>query len=262
MSIEPQSQDIYSEPKILKKKRKKDESKDLIVGKNTTEIIHSILPDNIKQLNKNLDQKVFRRHLLLNKNKSKQNSCDNKGKNEIDLESKQRIRRKKYLELEKIIKQEQKSWKYENFIPLHSLWIGYMSELLGLNLMINSSTSSNEIVSEESSNDLKEIPPIVNIQSKLLKADYHGSVLSVCRSKNPSLIDLKGIVVQETQETFKLITVNDSVKCIPKKHTVFKLELKFQLNKLLVFEIYGNQFCFKSTDRVGKKFKTKAFVEL
>lgn len=56
---------------------------------------------------------------------------------------------------------------------------------------------------------------------------------------------------------------------VPKRHTVFKLELELiskddqiQQKQSLVWEIYGNQFAFRAADRVGKKFKTKAFVEL
>ena len=48
---------------------------------------------------------------------------------------------------------------------------------------------------------------------KLLKAELSGSMLTVRRSKCPSNVGLRGIVMQESRHTFTLITPQDSVKC-------------------------------------------------
>ena len=48
---------------------------------------------------------------------------------------------------------------------------------------------------------------------KLLKAELSGSMLTVRRSKCPSYVGLRGIVMQESRHTFTLITPQDSVKC-------------------------------------------------
>ncbi|KAH9821593.1 Rof/RNase P-like protein [Melampsora americana] len=262
MSDQQPTQNIYSEAKILKKKRKRDEEQGLVIGNNTKEIICSILPDiAINQLDKNLETKVFRRHIALHRSPPKPEAISRMSQN-----SKSDLRRQRYLHLERLIKLEQKGWRYEAFVPLHNLWLGYMSELLGINFVPAGSTPCDPSFTEQSISDIKALPPMISVQSKLLKSDYHGAILTVSRAKNPSLVGLQGIVVQESQETFKLIDPSHVVKCIPKRHTVFKIELEMkgignQIQKL-VLEIFGNQFAFRAADRVGKKFKTKAFVEL
>ena len=50
-------------------------------------------------------------------------------------------------------------------------------------------------------------------QEKLLKADFHGSCVTVQKSKCPSYIGVSGIVLQETRNMFKVITKDDQVKC-------------------------------------------------
>ena len=66
---------------------------------------------------------------------------------------------------------------------------------------------------------------------KLLKADFHGSImtgslfpssvkihpfsdtlLTVVQSKNPCLVGLAGIVIHETENTFRVVTKDDEVK--------------------------------------------------
>lgn len=262
MSDQVSTQNLYSEAKILRKKRKRDEEQGLDIGNCTKDIISAILPDRaINQLDKNLEAKVFRRHIALHRPPPKSET-----KERIPETSKSDLRRQRYLHLERLIKLEQKGWRYEAFVPLHNLWLGYMSELLGIDFVPACSTPSNASLTEQSVSDVKALPPMISIQSKLLKSDYHGAILTVSRAKNPSLVGLQGIVVQETQETFKLIDPSHVVKCIPKRHTVFRIELELkgtgsQIQRL-VLEIFGNQFAFRAADRVGKKFKTKAFVEL
>lgn len=56
--------------------------------------------------------------------------------------------------------------RYELFIPLHHLWLGYMSELLGL-------AKLPLVIPKD-----PLIPNVASIHPKLVKADYHGSLLS------------------------------------------------------------------------------------
>lgn len=81
---------------------------------------------------------------------------------------------------------------FELFVPLHHLWIGYMSELLAL------------ITTEP--------PSSTSIHSKLLKADFSGSFISVQKSKNPSLVAIQGIVIHESENTFVIITKDNTTK--------------------------------------------------
>ena len=115
-------------------------------------------------------------------------------------------------------------FRYKLFVPLHELWLQYIDQLYG--------TSGPNAFSQ-----------------KLLKADFHGATLTgfkyiyniflffiyllhlslylifmshliiiyiyitVSKSKCFSYIGVTGIVVQETENMFKLITKNDSLKC-------------------------------------------------
>ncbi|KAG1735342.1 RNase P subunit p29-like protein [Suillus paluster] len=174
-------------------------------------------------------------------------------------------------------------WKLENgaekfdlFLPLHQLWMGYMSELLGL-----SPPSSVPAT--------KAMPSSSSMHAKLVKADFHGSLLTVCQSKNPCLVGLSGIVIHETENAFKVITRKDQLKLIPKQNSIFTLavplystlpQTQFEPAEAvssalsgqcsatvldaphIAFDLYGNQFGFRSADRAGRKFKAKETIEL
>ncbi|OZJ02847.1 hypothetical protein BZG36_03223 [Bifiguratus adelaidae] len=127
----------------------------------------------------------------------------------------------------------QESRKYEIFLPLHQLWLGYMEELLG-----------------QGSNDAAFLP-------KLLKADYHGAMMTVTRSKCPSFVGVNGIMIQETENTFKIITPQDKLKVIPKVANVFSFKLRDK-----TYTIYGNQIRYRAAERVARKFKTKPTIDL
>jgi ribonuclease P protein subunit POP4 len=47
---------------------------------------------------------------------------------------------------------------------------------------------------------------------KLTKCDYHGSIFTVRKSKNVSLVGIAGIVVKETVNTFELLTEKNLIK--------------------------------------------------
>lgn len=48
--------------------------------------------------------------------------------------------------------------------------------------------------------------------TQLLKSDFHGAEIEVTKSKCFSLVGLKGIVVQETFSTFKIVKCSKSMK--------------------------------------------------
>jgi ribonuclease P protein subunit POP4 len=104
-----------------------------------------------------------------------------------------------------------------------------MSELLGLTTV--------DTLGEETAHAMKAaMPSAAGMHAKLVKADFHGSIMtsqsfsspvSVCffvlltlagyddtarRSKNASLVGVSGIVVQETENTFKVVTRKDKSK--------------------------------------------------
>ncbi|KAF5389354.1 hypothetical protein D9757_004384 [Collybiopsis confluens] len=146
--------------------------------------------------------------------------------------------------------------KFHLFLPLHHLWLGYMSELLILNTA--------------------EPPSSASCHPKLLKADFSGSLVSVQKSKNPSLVDIQGIVFHETENTFVIVTKNDKKKVLPKQNTNFTFYVpafssSFPLPSPtctvldiphLAFTLHGNQFRFRASERAGRKFKHKETIEL
>ncbi|KAF8268999.1 Rof/RNase P-like protein [Lactarius quietus] len=155
--------------------------------------------------------------------------------------------------------------RWELFVPLHRLWCGYMSELLGL------ASAGGGVVASASASAM---PQAAGMHAKLVKADFHGSIVSVRRSRNAALVGAGGIVVQETENTFKVVTRNDKLKVLPKQGSVFVFAVPLyrtgsadQTDTVLdgphvEFELYGNQFCFRAADRAGRKFKHKESIEL
>jgi len=138
-----------------------------------------------------------------------------------------------------IYKLSAENQKFELYLPLHKLWKDYIQDVLQLR--------PRECVS----NNMKNALP------KLLKTDYHGCYLTVSRSKCPSYVGTSGIVIQETKNTFKIITEKDNIKMIPKAANVFTFECQG-----FVFTLNGNHFRFRSSERSARKFKYKATVDL
>ena len=66
-------------------------------------------------------------------------------------------------------------FRWDAFVPLHRLWLGYMSELLGLGV----APSALEELKGPASASVAALPqPAGTIQAKLIKADFHGSVMT------------------------------------------------------------------------------------
>uniref|UniRef100_A0A4W5Q5G2 Ribonuclease P protein subunit p29 n=1 Tax=Hucho hucho TaxID=62062 RepID=A0A4W5Q5G2_9TELE len=126
--------------------------------------------------------------------------------------------------------------KYDLFLPLHELWKQYIRDLC---------------------NGLKPESNPQSIQQRLLKADFHGAILTVARSKCPSYVGTTGILVQEMKHVFKIITKEDKLKVIPKRNSVFAVEIDG-----FVSHIYGSKFELRSSERSAKKFKVKGTIDL
>ncbi|KAJ7311901.1 hypothetical protein JRQ81_006219 [Phrynocephalus forsythii] len=132
------------------------------------------------------------------------------------------------------IKPEQQ--RYELFVPLHELWKQYIRDLC---------------------NGLRPDAQPQMIQTKLLKADLHGALVTVTKSKCPSYVGITGIVLQEMKHIFKIITKEDKLKVIPKLNSVFSIELDG-----FVSYIYGSRIQFRASERSAKKFKGKGTLDL
>lgn len=136
----------------------------------------------------------------------------------------------------KIFQLKPEHQKYELFLPLHELWKQYIVDLC---------------------NGLKPESNPQMIQQKLLKADFHGAILTVVRSKCPSYVGQTGILLQELKHIFKIITKEDKIKVIPKRNSVFSVEIGD-----FITHIYGSKFELRSSERSAKKFKVKGTIDL
>ncbi|KAL6067548.1 hypothetical protein STEG23_026333 [Scotinomys teguina] len=126
--------------------------------------------------------------------------------------------------------------RYSLFLPLHELWKQYIRDLC---------------------NGLKPDTQPQMIQAKLLKADLHGAIISVTKSKCPSYVGITGILLQETKHVFKVITKEDHLKVVPKLNCVFTIEMGD-----FISYIYGSKFQLRSSERSAKKFKVKGTIDL
>ncbi|KAG8726001.1 hypothetical protein FRC12_023812 [Ceratobasidium sp. 428] len=147
--------------------------------------------------------------------------------------------------------------KYQTFLDIHKLWTGYMSELLNLQSLSSISGSLDTHVASHA----------IGMQTKLVKADFHGSKLTVKASKCPTLVGVSGIVIEETANVFRVITPDDRVKVLPKQNSVFTFSIPLKPEQedsapQIQFELYGNQFRFRADDRASRKFKSKETIEL
>lgn len=172
--------------------------------------------------------------------------------------------------------------KFHIFLPLHHLWMGYISELLGLG-----------------KDNKQSVPSSASMHPKLVKADFHGSIITVRNCRNASLVGLTGVVIYETANAFRIVTRDDTIKLLPKAGAVFAFSVPAHafsapapasnqhpassnqspassnppptlslanstVNDIphLEFELYGNQFLFRSADRTSKKFKPKETIAI
>lgn len=135
--------------------------------------------------------------------------------------------------------------KFDDFKPMHDqLWCGYMQELLKPNIDDEGKIKVNGS----------------NALHKLSMADYNGSILRVTNSRNKNLIGIKGIVIWDAQKSFIMICkgkIVDSLKCIPKKGSVFTFEIPVTEDEALQYTIIGDRFIYRSSDRAGRKFKNR-----
>ncbi|XP_061886107.1 ribonuclease P protein subunit p29-like isoform X2 [Entelurus aequoreus] len=126
--------------------------------------------------------------------------------------------------------------RYELFLPLHDLWKQYIIDLCG---RLNQTSSPQAV------------------QQKLLKADLHGAIMTVVRSKCPSYVGTTGILIQEFKHVFKFITQQDKMKVIPKRNSVFQVEING-----FISHIYGSKFEHRASERSAKKFKVSGSIDL
>jgi len=135
-----------------------------------------------------------------------------------------------------------KGLKYSTFLPLNSLWNGYMKELLDIDTLEKGGWSPN----------LNEETRQLQLQMRVCRADFHGAALKVVGADCSSHIGLQGIVVMETKNTIQIISKDNKLRILPKLGSSFS----FKVNDYL-FTVPGVSIDSKPGERATKKLKNK-----
>ncbi|PHH72623.1 hypothetical protein CDD80_4403 [Ophiocordyceps camponoti-rufipedis] len=134
--------------------------------------------------------------------------------------------------------------RYEIYEPLHQLWLGYMRETLG--------------------DDLYSGGPMA--AAKLASAEFHGALTEVVRSRCPSRVGIKGIVVRDRKFVMEIVPRRGGLKVVPKEGTTFRFQVTpeqtTERGEPFAFEVLGDQLMVRSADRANKKYKTHFLPDL
>ena len=88
--------------------------------------------------------------------------------------------------------------KYDIYVPLNRMWIGYVWEILGLR------DGETCFVTAQSAGP------------KLASADFHGAELEVVRCRCVGRVGCRGIVIKDTKFTFVVVTQANKLRGIPR----------------------------------------------
>jgi len=93
---------------------------------------------------------------------------------------------------------------------------------------------------------------LANYHDILTRANYIGAKVTVKYSRCKSKIGIQGIVALELKNVFQLVTVDNRLLIIEKKHTIFKVEAgEFEI------EIYGSNFQTSPPFRAGGRLTSQ-----
>ncbi|KAF8821838.1 hypothetical protein IE077_001491 [Cardiosporidium cionae] len=122
---------------------------------------------------------------------------------------------------------------YKDYIPLYDLWTQYINDIL---------------------------PPFLpesQAAIRLIRADLHGALISVERSTCPSYINHSGIMIQETYETFRLISEDNCLRTLIKRQSVFSVNVHG-----IKYHLYGKFLVHRTAERTKMKLKPKVTLSL
>ncbi|KAF3555244.1 hypothetical protein F2Q69_00010577, partial [Brassica cretica] len=145
--------------------------------------------------------------------------------------------------------------KFDLYKPMHGMWESYMMKLI-------------------------KVTGKAQLTSTLLSADLHGAFMFVAECKIESFTGVQGIMIRETSQTFGIITREDKLRVVPKKSSVFIIQLdcwkitlhgdnlsfSFVLSGLLLVFLFA--FCLMDRDfhrrgqKVNDRSPTSRFVRL
>ena len=220
------------------------------------------------------------------------------------------------------LEQVDRNVSYQLILPLNKLWSSYIQQLLNITTADSKGNiTPNPQFSVQSLNTMGS-GAVSSVQASLMKADLCGahiqgepthclctdkqfpliltlySALPVVRSSNPSLVNISGLVVKETERTIAVIqeppsdsgakpsrakgeslpvqprsptrsTLAEplSVTVVPKQNSVFALHVPLPpqsqggKDASLRFELHGNHMMHTLPSRVTRKYKARATVD-
>lgn len=118
--------------------------------------------------------------------------------------------------------------KFDLYVPLNKIWNSYIQNILG----------------QETNNE--------NFLKKVLSSDLHGSFVKILAAKCETYEGQSGIIIQETNRIFRIVTKMDRIIVILKKNCVFLIEACGRNVK-----VYGSQLEMRPADREKSELKFK-----
>ena len=199
--------------------------------------------DNIKTLLENRlpagDKKEinaeFKKTLVLSyqKPKTTKNKPFRKGKKALTAKEKRSLG---------LYRLPKKGLQYASFQSLHTLWLGYMTELLDLDNLEKGGWTPN----------LNEETRQLQLQMRVCRADLTGCLVTVSTAHCPGHVGTTGLVIMETRNTLQIISQDNRLRLIPKQGSSFSFNIGGYK-----FTVPGSSIHSKPAERITKKLKNK-----
>lgn len=132
-------------------------------------------------------------------------------------------------ERKKLFQLKSKKIDYSSLLPLYELWKEYICKVIS---------------SMKNASDLM----------KLVKCDYHGACVTVTSAKNPSLVGVTGIIIQETKMTIRLVSEKSNVLVVPKVGCVFAFQSPVDGK---IYKVSGSNISLSPVLRSRAKLKSR-----
>ncbi|KAK4533661.1 hypothetical protein CCYA_CCYA18G4543 [Cyanidiococcus yangmingshanensis] len=92
-----------------------------------------------------------------------------------------------------------------------------------------------------------------SVIDRILRMDLHGACIVVQQCPAPERVGIEGVVLQETEQTFRVVTRESRLRVLPKASTVFMARVSDTLSLV----IRGDALLMRSAERSVRKPKRK-----
>ncbi|KAK2957416.1 putative ribonuclease P protein subunit p29 [Blattamonas nauphoetae] len=208
-----------------------------------------------KTTSSSLQQQSLEEEKIQKQKRTKSSQSGDKEKKGPKLESKHSNKKKTLSRFEKkalnLLQIPKHGLRYADFLPMHDIWKQYLKTTLG---------------------DCKDVN---QMSAKLVHCDLHGAHLEVYRSNCPGYTGKRGIVMEETQNTFVIIMDQhdpkqaaptdglpyDKVGTLPKKSCDFILSFETETGENQRAILIGKNYCMRPFDRLTRTPKAWQPIE-